>query len=42
MKIIWTKNAELTLNEIIDYMEIKFGILIAEKLLFRCLGNSNK
>ena len=31
MKIIWTKTSELTLSEIIDYIENKFGTIIAEK-----------
>ncbi len=31
MKIIWTKTSELTLDEIIDYIESKFGILVSEK-----------
>lgn len=31
MKIIWTKTSELTLGEIIDYIESKFGILVSEK-----------
>lgn len=31
MKIIWSKNSELTLDEIIDYIESKFGILVSEK-----------
>ena len=31
MKIIWTKNSELTFYEIIDYIENKFGFLIAKK-----------
>lgn len=30
MNIIWTKTAEITLNEIIDYIENDFGILVAE------------
>ena len=31
MKIIWSKTSELTLDEIIDYIESKFGILVSEK-----------
>lgn len=31
MKIIWTKTSELTLDEIINYIENKFGILASEK-----------
>ena len=31
MKIIWSKTSELTLNEIIDYIESKFGILVSKK-----------
>jgi len=30
MNIIWTKTAEITLNEIIDYIENDFGILVSE------------
>lgn len=30
MNIIWTKTAEITLNEIIDYIENDFGLLVAE------------
>lgn len=31
MNVIWTKTSELTLGEIIDYIESKFGILVSEK-----------
>ena len=31
MNVIWSKNSELTLDEIINYIEIKFGILVSEK-----------
>jgi plasmid stabilization system protein ParE len=31
MNVIWTETSELTLVEIINYIEIKFGILISEK-----------
>ena len=31
MNVIWTQTSELTLNEIIDYIESKFGILVSEK-----------
>ena len=31
MKIIWTKTSELTLSEIVDYIENKFGTIIAKK-----------
>lgn len=37
MKIIWTKNAELTLNEIVDYIENDFGNLIAENYYLKVL-----
>ena len=37
MKIIWTKTSELTLDEIVEYIEIKFGFLIAEKYYFDVL-----
>ena len=31
MKIIWSKTSELTFDEIINYIENKFGILVSEK-----------
>ncbi|MFC5681793.1 type II toxin-antitoxin system RelE/ParE family toxin [Flavobacterium sp. MAHUQ-51] len=31
MRIIWTKTSELTLDEILNYIESKFGKLISEK-----------
>ena len=31
MNVIWTKTSELTLDEIINYIENKFGILVSEK-----------
>ena len=31
MNVIWTKTYELTLDEIINYIERKFGILVSEK-----------
>ena len=31
MNLIWSKNSELTLDEIIDYIENKFGVLVSEK-----------
>ncbi len=31
MNVIWTKTSELTLDEIINYIERKFGILVSEK-----------
>ena len=31
MNVIWTKTSELTLDEIIDYIGRKFGILVSEK-----------
>lgn len=30
MNVIWTRTAEITLNEIVDYIENDFGILVAE------------
>ena len=30
MKIIWSKTSELTFDEIINYIENKFGILVSE------------
>lgn len=30
MNVVWTENSEYTLNEIIDYIEIKFGLLVAQ------------
>lgn len=37
MKIVWTKTSEVTLTEIIDYIENKFGILISEKYYYDVL-----
>lgn len=31
MKIIWSKTAELTLEDIVDYIENKFGVKVSEK-----------
>ncbi len=31
MNIIWTKTSELTLSEIVDYIENKFGIIVSKK-----------
>ncbi len=31
MRIIWTKFSEISLLEIVDYIEVDFGILVAEK-----------
>ena len=31
MRIIWTKTSEFTLDEILNYIESKFGKLISEK-----------
>jgi hypothetical protein len=41
MKIIWTKTSELTLNEIIDYIENKFGSLISYNYYFDVLVTVN-
>lgn len=41
MKIIWTKTSEVTLTEIIDYIEDKFGVLISEKYYFDVLETVN-
>jgi plasmid stabilization system protein ParE len=37
MKIVWTKTSELTLDEIIDYIQYKFGKSISEKYYFDVL-----
>lgn len=37
MKIVWTKTSEITLTEIIDYIEDKFGVLISEKYYYDVL-----
>lgn len=37
MKIVWTKTSEVTLTEIIDYIEDKFGVLISEKYYYDVL-----
>ena len=31
MNVIWTQTSELTLNEILNYIESEFGILVSEK-----------
>ena len=33
MKIIWSKTSELTFDEIINYIENKFGILVSENII---------
>ena len=33
MNVIWTKTSELTLDEIINYIENKFGILVSENII---------
>jgi len=30
MNVVWTENSEYTLNEIIEYIEIKFWLLVAQ------------
>lgn len=37
MKIVWTKTSELTLDEILNYIESKFGKLVAENYYFDVL-----
>lgn len=37
MKIIWSKTSQITLNEIINYIESDFGYLAAEKYYFTVL-----
>lgn len=34
MKLIWSRTSELTLVEIVNYIENKFGSLVAEKYYF--------
>ena len=34
MILIWSKNSELTLDEIINYIENKFGIVVSEKYYY--------
>ena len=41
MKIVWTKTSELTLAEIIDYFENKFGALSSKKYYFDVLETVN-
>ena len=40
MNVVWTENSEYTLNEIIEYIEIKFGLLVAQDYYFD--GTSRK
>lgn len=37
MAVVWTANAALSLNDIIDYIEKDFGNLIAEKYYFKVI-----
>jgi len=37
MKVIWTKFSEISLLEIVDYIEVDFGVLVAEKYYWEVL-----
>ena len=37
MKVIWTKFSEISLLEIVDYIEADFGVLVAEKYYWEVL-----
>lgn len=37
MKVIWTKFSEISLLEIVDYIEVDFGVLVAEKYYWKVL-----
>jgi len=41
MNVVWTENSEYTLNEIIDYIEIKFGLLVAQDYYFDVISFVN-
>jgi len=41
MKVVWTENSEYTLNEIIEYIEIKFGLLVAQNYYFDVISVVN-
>ena len=41
MNVVWTENSEYTLNEIIEYIEIKFGLLAAQDYYFDVISVVN-
>ena len=41
MKVVWTENSEYTLNEIIEYIELKFGLLVAQNYYFDVISVVN-
>lgn len=34
MNVVWTENSEYTLHEIIEYIEVDFGLLVAQDCYF--------
>ena len=34
MNVVWTEHSEYTLNEIIEYIEVDFGLLVAQDYYF--------
>lgn len=41
MNVVWTENSEYTLNEIIEYIEMKFGLLVAQDYYFDVISVVN-
>ena len=41
MNVVWTENSEYTLNEIIEYIEINFGLLVAQDYYFDVISVVN-
>ena len=41
MSVVWTENSEYTLHEIIEYIEIKFGLLVAQDYYFDVISVVN-
>lgn len=41
MNVVWTENSEYTLNEIIEYIEIKFGLLVAQDYYYDVISVVN-
>ena len=35
MKVIWSQNAEITFDAIVNYIEVKFGVLSAKKFIIK-------
>lgn len=41
MNVVWTENSEYTLNEIIEYIELNFGLLVAQDYYYDVISVVN-